>query len=89
MCGKFSCMGQERLKMKKEKSAFNTKPEELLKRVILTSTKEGDVIFDPMAGTGTTVCSRQLNRKFVMIEINKGYVDAFVKRFNLKANFLF
>jgi DNA adenine methylase CcrM len=61
----------------------------LLKRVILTSTKEGDIVFDPMAGTGTTgFVAKQLNRKFVMIEINKDYVNAIVERFSLKFNTL-
>lgn len=85
------CTGQERLRNEKGEKIHSTqKPEELLRRVILTSTKEGEVIFDPMAGTGTTgFVAKQLKRKFVMIEINKDYVDAVVKRFNLKFNSLF
>jgi|GEM_PF-329071 len=85
------CTGQERLRNEKGEKIHSTqKPEELLKRVILTSTKEGDIVFDPMAGTGTTgFVAKQLNRKFVMIEINKDYVNAIVKRFNLKFNSLF
>lgn len=85
------CTGRERLRDKKGKKLHSTqKPEELLKRIILTSTKEGDIILDPMAGTGTTgFVAKQLNRKFVMVEINKNYVDAIVKRFNLKFNSLF
>ena len=85
------CTGQERLRNEKGEKIHSTqKPEELLRRVILTSTKEGDVVFDPMAGTGTTgYVAKQLNRKFVMIEINKDYVNAIIKRFNLKFNSLF
>ena len=84
------CSGQERLRDEKGEKIHSTqKPEELLRRVILTSTKEGDVVFDPMAGTGTTgFVAKQLNRKFVMIEINKKYVDAIIKRFNFKLNLL-
>ena len=84
------CTGQERLRNEKGEKIHSTqKPEELLKRVILTSTKEGDIVFDPMAGTGTTgFVAKQLNRKFVMIEINKDYVNAIVKRFSLKFNAL-
>jgi DNA modification methylase len=53
-----------------------------MRRVILSSTKPGDVILDPMAGTGTTgFVAKKLNRHFIMIEINKKYVDAIVKRF--------
>jgi len=37
-----------------------------LKGVILTSTKEGDIILDPLAGTGTTgYVARALKRDFV------------------------
>ncbi|MCM8819687.1 MAG: site-specific DNA-methyltransferase [Candidatus Omnitrophica bacterium] len=61
-----------------------------MRRVILTSTKEGNIVFDPMAGTGTTgFVAKQLNRKFIMIEINKDYIRAIVKKFNLKFNSLF
>ncbi len=85
------CTGRERLRNEKGEKIHSTqKPEELLRRIILTSTKEGDVIFDPMAGTGTTgFVAKQLNRNFVMIEKNKYYVDSIVKRFNLKFNSLF
>ena len=85
------CTGQERLRNERGEKIHSTqKPEELLKRVILTSTKEGDIIFDPMAGTGTTgFMAKQLNRKFIMVEKNKEYVDAIVKRFDLKFNSLF
>jgi len=82
------CTGQERLRNEKGEKIHSTqKPEELLKRVILSSTKEGDIIFDPMAGTGTTgFVAKQLNRKFIMIEKNKTYIDSMVQRFNLKFN---
>ncbi|MGB9590988.1 MAG: DNA methyltransferase [Candidatus Kryptoniota bacterium] len=43
-----------------------------------------------MAGTGTTGCvAKQLNRKFIMIEVNKDYVDAIVKRLNLRLALIF
>jgi|GEM_PF-6951324 len=45
-------LGKERLKNEEGKKLHSTqKPVELLKRVILTSTKEGDLILDPVAGT--------------------------------------
>jgi len=77
------CTGKERLKDEKGRKIHPTqKPEELMRRVILSSTKPGDVILDPMAGTGTTgYVAKILNRHFVMIEINKKYVDAILKRF--------
>ncbi len=47
------CNGKERLRDENGKKLHSTqKPIELLKRVILTSTKEGDIILDPVAGTG-------------------------------------
>jgi DNA modification methylase len=82
------CSGKERLRNEKGEKVHSTqKPEELLRRVILTSTKEGDIVFDPMAGTGTTgFVAKQLNRNFVMVEINKNYVDAIVERFEKRLN---
>ncbi len=76
------CGGKERLRDKSGKKVHSTqKPLELLKRVILTTTKEGDMILDPMAGTGTTgVAAKALKRHYVMIEINETYVKAMVER---------
>jgi len=77
------CQGDERLKTKEGKKLHSTqKPIELLKRVILTSTKEGDLILDPVAGTGTTgYVAQALKRNFVMIEINPTYVKGIEERF--------
>jgi DNA modification methylase len=77
------CTGKERLKDERGRKLHSTqKPEALLERVILTSTKEGDVVFDPVAGTGTTgFVARRLRRHFVMIEINDRYIKAMQKRF--------
>lgn len=77
------CTGEERLKDEKGQKIHPTqKPEELMRRVILTSTKEGDIILDPMAGVGTTgYVAKKLRRNFIMIEINQKYVEATIKRF--------
>ena len=77
------CNGKERLKDEKGKKVHSTqKPIELLKRIILTSTNEGDLILDPVAGVGTTgYVSKFLKRNFVMIEINHIYVEWIKKRF--------
>lgn len=84
------CNGKERLKDENGKKLHSTqKPIELLKRVILTSTKKGDVILDPVAGVGTTgYVAKALNRNFIMIEINPKYVEGIKKRFQkpLKIN---
>ena len=77
------CWGKERIKDKEGKKLHSTqKPIELLKRVILSSTKEGDLILDPVAGTGTTgYVAQTLKRDFIMIEINPKYVAGIVERF--------
>jgi DNA modification methylase len=77
------CGGKERLRDEKGEKVHSTqKPIELLKRVILTSTKEGDLVLDPVAGVGTTgYVAKALNRHFVMIEINPKYVEWIKKRF--------
>ncbi|MGI8470152.1 MAG: DNA-methyltransferase [Pyrinomonadaceae bacterium] len=47
-------------------------PISLLLRIILTSSKVGDCVFDPFAGTGTTaIVSKQLNRNSISIEIDE------------------
>ena len=76
------CSGQERLKDTNNQKLHNTqKPEELLLRVILSSTKPGDVILDPFFGTGTTgVVCKKLGRKFIGIEKNANYIKEAKKR---------
>lgn len=50
------------------------KPEKLLAKIILASSKEGDIVFDPFAGVGTTgVVAKKLKRNFVMVEIDEEY----------------
>lgn len=56
-------------------------PIALLLRIILTSSKIGDRIFDPFAGTGTTATvAKQLNRDSVSIEIDKLNADSIKNR---------
>lgn len=50
------------------------KPEKLLAKVILAGSNEGDVVFDPFAGVGTTgTVAKKLKRNFVMVEIDEEY----------------
>ena len=76
------CSGQERLKDINKQKIHNTqKPEELLLRVILSSTKPGDLVLDPFFGTGTTgVICKKLGRKFIGIEKNATYIKEAKKR---------
>jgi len=58
------------------------KPEELLKRIVLASTKEGDVTLDPFNGSGTTgIIANKLNRKYIGIDNEKEYLDLTIKRY--------
>mgnify|MGYP000232606298 CR=1 FL=1 len=76
------CSGKERLKDIKNQKLHNTqKPEELLLRVVLSSTKPGDLVLDPFFGTGTTgVVCKKLGRKFIGIEKNPIYLKEAKKR---------
>jgi len=57
------------------------KPIELLKRVIVASTKKGDVILDPFTGSSTTgIAANMLGRQFIGIDTEKKYLDLSVKR---------
>ena len=50
------------------------KPEKLIAKLILASSNEGDVVFDPFAGSGTTaVTAKKLKRNYVVIEQNELY----------------
>jgi site-specific DNA-methyltransferase (adenine-specific) len=50
------------------------KPEKLLAKIILASSNEGDIIFDPFAGVGTAgVVAKKLKRNFVMIEVDEEF----------------
>ena len=50
------------------------KPEKLLAKLILASSNEGDTVFDPFGGSGSTaVCAKKLKRHFVTVEQNPLY----------------
>lgn len=55
----------------KERIGYPTqKPIELLKRIILSSTDEGDVVLDPFCGCGTTVhAAQELKRRWIGIDV--------------------
>jgi len=57
------------------------KPLKLLERIIIASTKENDLIFDPFAGSSTTgVAAINLNRKFVGCELENKYIEISILR---------
>ncbi len=76
------CNGHERLKNEDGNKVHPTqKPEALLHRVLMSSTKPGDVILDPFFGSGTTgAVAKRLGRNFVGIERQQDYIDAATAR---------
>jgi len=58
-----------------------TFPEELVEHIVKNFSKEGDVILDPFAGSGTTgVACKNLNRNFILIEKEPEYIEIIKKR---------
>lgn len=72
------CTGSERLKGKEGAKVHPTqKPEMLLYRVLMATSKPGDVVVDPFFGTGTTgAVAKKLGRHFIGIERDPGYIAA-------------
>jgi site-specific DNA-methyltransferase (adenine-specific) len=68
-----------------EKTAHPTqKPEELLRKLVLASSNEGDLIIDPFLGSGTTaVVAEQLNRLWKGCDISLEYCQWAVQRLEL------
>jgi len=57
------------------------KPEKLYAKLILASSKKGDMVFDPFLGSGTTsVVAKKLGRKYCGVEINEEYALMAEKR---------
>jgi len=76
------CTGAERLKNADGDKLHPTqKPEALLHRVLLSTTKPGDTVLDPFFGTGTTgAAAKQLGRHFIGIEREEDYAEAALAR---------
>jgi len=72
------CTGGERLKGGEGRKVHPTqKPEALLHRILMASTRPGDVVLDPFFGTGTTgAVAKYLGRHFVGIEREDAYIAA-------------
>jgi site-specific DNA-methyltransferase (adenine-specific) len=51
-------------------------PVHLLERIILMTTDENDIVFDPFSGTGTTaIAAKQLGRQYIGFELDEQYVN--------------
>lgn len=70
------CTGKERIKINGKKAHATQKPEALLYRVILASSKPGDIVLDPFLGSGTTaVVAKKLHRHWLGIEVDPNYIQ--------------
>ena len=81
--GSFRCApGEERLKGRDGKKLHPTqKPEALMARVVLASSRPDDLVLDPFCGTGTTgAVARRLGRRFIGIERDATYAKAATAR---------
>ncbi len=69
------CSGSERLKDSNGRKIHNTqKPQALLERIIAISSRIGDTVLDPFAGTMTTAAAaKKLGRRYIMIEREESY----------------
>lgn len=78
------CQGNERLKDETGTKLHTTqKPESLLEKVILSSTKPNDIVLDPFFGTGTTgAVAKKYGRNFIGIEREEKYIEGANKRIN-------
>src|SRR6185312_13711717 len=76
------CTGAERLKDADDDKVHPTqKPEALLHRILMATSKPGDVVLDPFFGTGTTgAVARRLGRNFIGIERDPVYAAAALRR---------
>jgi modification methylase len=76
------CTGEERLKRGDGRKLHPTqKPEALLARVILASSRPDDLVLDPFSGTGTTgAVAKRLRRRFVGFEREAPYAKAAEQR---------
>jgi len=68
------CNGEERIRINGKKAHSTQKPEELLYRIILSSSDVNDLILDPFMGSGTTgAIAKRLRRRFIGIEKDSFY----------------
>lgn len=60
------------------------KPEKLVAKILLASSKPGDIVFDPFLGSGTTsVVAKKLGRNYLGVEIDELYACLAEKRLDI------
>ncbi len=74
-----------RIKHKKDRDKHPCQlPIKLMERIIDMTTNEGDVVYDPFGGAGTTAIAAKLkNRKYVISDLDENYVKIAQKNLNL------
>jgi modification methylase len=78
--------GKQRIKSNGSKAHSTQKPEGLLYRVIMSSSKVGDVVLDPFFGSGTTgAVAKKLGRHWIGIERDQKYVRVAQQRIDAVA----
>ena len=67
----------------KERQGFHgcQMPEQLLGRIIRSSSNEGETVLDPFGGSGTTLAvAKKLHRNYIGFELSTEYVEAITER---------
>ena len=65
----------------KQKLHPTQKPTDLIKELILNSSKENDIVFDPFCGSGSTLVSaKELNRNYLGIDNDEKYINISLER---------
>lgn len=60
---------------------FNPLPPELVERIVLMTTDEGDVVLDPFAGSGAVLAQADaMGRKYIGLDLNQSYQKMFEQR---------
>ena len=68
---------------KKQGKHPTQKPIEVLEKIVLASTNEGDLILDPFCGSSTTgIVANKLHRRYIGIDKEKDYLDLSIRRYN-------
>lgn len=85
-CGTSDIISIPNIKMKKDNGENyhdTEKPTELMRILIENSTKEGDIVFEPFMGVGSTVvAAKNSNRKYIGCELDKEYFKVCENRLN-------
>lgn len=78
--------GKERLRGESGRALHPTqKPEEMLKRIILASSEENDIVLDPFLGSGTTAhVAQKFGRRWIGIEREERYIKLAWQRLGLR-----